>query len=56
MSLSISRLKTDREWRSSTGLNQQKFAQLLLVFTKSYESVYQVDIATQQHNLKKFCL
>ena len=53
MSLSIFQLKTDREWRSSTGLSQQKFAQLLLVFTKSYESVYQVDMATQQHNLKK---
>ncbi len=53
MSLSISQLKTDRDWRSSTGLSQFKFTQLLTLFTKSYKSVYEVDIANQQPNLNK---
>jgi hypothetical protein len=53
MSLSISQLKTDREWRSSTGLSQDKFINLLGLFTASYYSVYQVDITTHQHNLRK---
>lgn len=53
MSLSITQLKTDREWRSSTGLSEHKFKQLLELFTASYSSVYEVDIATHQHNLRK---
>ena len=53
MSLSIAQLKTDRSWRSSTGLSQIKFNQLLIPFTKAYNAVYQVDIDTHQENLDK---
>ncbi len=53
MSLSIAQLKTDRDWRSSTGLSQAKFTQLLALFIKAYQAVYEVDIAQHQANLKK---
>ena len=53
MSLRIAQLKTDREWRSSTGLSQAKFTQLLALFMKAYQAVYEVDIADHQANLKK---
>jgi hypothetical protein len=53
VSLRLAQLKTDRDWRSSTGLSQVKFTQLLALFTKAYQAVYEVDIADHQANLKK---
>lgn len=53
MSLRLTQLKTDREWRSSTGLSQAKFSQLLTLFTNTYQVVYEVDISEHQANLKK---
>jgi hypothetical protein len=58
MSLSLAQLKTDRDWRSSTGLSQRgrpaaKFTRLLTLFMKAYQAVYEVDIAAHQANLKK---
>ena len=53
MSLSLGQLKTDRDWRSATGLSQAKFTELLVVFVKTYKTVYEVDISEHQVNLKK---
>jgi len=40
MNLSITNLKTDRQWRSATGLDQKRFAKLLVWFEQSYEQIY----------------
>lgn len=40
MKLHISDLKTERQWRSSTGLTKDKFEILLPFFQKSYETIY----------------
>ncbi len=40
MKLKISDLKTERQWRSSTGLTKDKFEILLSFFQKSYENIY----------------
>lgn len=53
MSLSINQLTTDRSWRSSTGLSQAKFNQLLTLFTQAYNAVYEVNIDKHQSNLDK---
>jgi hypothetical protein len=53
MSLSVNQLKTDRSWRSSTGLSQIKFNQLLVLFNQAYHAVYEVDINNHQANLDK---
>lgn len=33
-------MKTERQWRSSTGLTKDKFEILLTFFQKSYENIY----------------
>jgi hypothetical protein len=53
MSLRLAQLKTDRAWRSSTGLSQAKFTQLLALFIKTYKVIYEVDMSQHQANLKK---
>lgn len=40
MKISISDLKTDRQWRSSTGYDQKRFAKLLVVFEKKYQEIF----------------
>jgi hypothetical protein len=40
MKLDITTLKTERQWRSATGLSKVKFDNLLVHFQKSYESIY----------------
>ena len=40
MNLSVSALKTDRHWRSATGLDQKRFDKLLLLVEQSYEQIY----------------
>ncbi|MBC3785322.1 hypothetical protein FHK02_1778, partial [Spirosoma sp. LMG 31448] len=40
MNLSIKALKTDRQWRSATGLDHQRFAKLLGWFEQSYRQIY----------------
>lgn len=41
MKISINDLKTDRQWRSSTGFDQKRFAELLVVFEKKYLDIFQ---------------
>ena len=40
MKLELMDLKTERQWRSSTGISQEKFYELLLHFGTSYERSY----------------
>lgn len=39
MKINISDLKTDRQWRSSTGYDEVRFKELLNLFGKSYEKL-----------------
>ena len=39
MRISISDLKTERQWRSSTGYDEPRFRELLTIFGKSYEKL-----------------
>ena len=48
MNLSVTSLKTDRQWRSATGLDQKRFAKLLILFEQSYERIYSMSMAQRQ--------
>ena len=48
MNLSIIALKTDRQWRSATGLDQKRFAKLLTWIEQSYEQIYGETIQQRQ--------
>ena len=48
MNLSIISLKTDRQWRSATGLDQKRFSKLLTWFEQSYEQMYGRNIDQRQ--------
>lgn len=48
MNLSIKALKTDRQWRSATGLDHQRFAKLLGWFEQSYRQIYDKSIEERQ--------
>ena len=39
MRINISDLKTDRQWRSSTGYDEVRFRELLIIFGKAYEKL-----------------
>ena len=40
MNLSIAALRTERQWRSATGLDQKRFAKLLVWFEQAYCQTY----------------
>ncbi len=40
MKISTADLRTDRHWRSATGLDQKRFAQLLTLMPAAYEQLY----------------
>lgn len=48
MTLSIAALKTDRHWRSATGLDQKRFDKLLTLVEQSYEQIYGKSIQQRQ--------
>ena len=48
MNLSIDALKTDRQWRSATGLDQKRFAKLLTWVEQAYEQIYGTTIQQRQ--------
>jgi hypothetical protein len=52
MKLKISDLKTDRQWRAATGLDQARFDKLLVLFTASYFSSYGQSVADRQAELE----
>lgn len=48
MKLNVSDLTTDRLWRSNTGLSKEKFYDLLVEFSKSYQEIYGKSMAERQ--------
>jgi hypothetical protein len=52
MKLKISDLKTDRQWRAATGLDQARFDKLLVLFTASYFGSYGQSVADRQAELE----
>ena len=48
MNLSVGALRTDRQWRSATGLDQKRFAKLLVWVERSYEQIYGKTIQQRQ--------
>ena len=48
MKLSTSDLKTDRHWRSATGLDQPRFRKLLALMPAAYEQIYGLAIQERQ--------
>lgn len=48
MKLSIADLRTDRHWRSATGLDQRRFNKLLTLLPAAYEQVYGQPIQQRQ--------
>ena len=48
MNLSIMALRTDRQWRSATGLDQERFAKLLVWFEQAYHQTYGKSIEERQ--------
>lgn len=48
MKLSLADLRTDRHWRSATGLDQQRFHKLLALLPMAYEQVYGQSIQQRQ--------
>ena len=48
MNLSVTALKTDRQWRSATGLDQKRFAKLLTWVEQAYEQTYGKTIQQRQ--------
>ena len=45
--MQLSQLKSDRTWRSATGMSEAKFWQLAPLFDQAYKSEYELDIATK---------
>lgn len=48
MKLSIADLRTDRHWRSATGLDQQRFVKLLSLLPGAYQQIYGQSIEQRQ--------
>lgn len=48
MKLSIVDLRTDRHWRSATGLDQKRFEKLLSLLPDAYEQIYGQSIEQRQ--------
>jgi len=48
MKLKTSDLKTDRQWRASTGLSEDKFKSLLRVFEEKYIEIHQEKIENKK--------
>ncbi len=50
MSVSYKNIKSNRQWRATTGLSEPKFHQLAHHFGKAYESIFGMDIVQRQRN------
>lgn len=48
MNFSVAALKTDRQWRSATGLDQKRFTKLLTWVEQAYEQIYGQTIQQRQ--------
>lgn len=47
MKLQLSDLKTERQWRAATGLNQARFQTLLGCFTEGYHELHGGSVAVR---------
>jgi hypothetical protein len=52
MKLHISDLKTERQWRASTGFDQARFEKILVLFTASYHNLYGKSVAERQGDIE----
>lgn len=52
MKLSIKELKTDRQWRAATGLDEQRFQKLLRLFKASYLKKYGYSVGARQTGIE----
>ena len=52
MKLQIADLKTERQWRAATGLDQVRFEKLLAPFTASYLCLYGKPVAARQAEIE----
>ena len=50
MKLQLSDLKTERQWRAATGLDERRFHQILGLFKRAYQSLYGQTVA-ERHAL-----
>ncbi len=48
MKLSIGDLKNERQWRSATGLDQKRFAKLVLLVANGYQTLFGKTIQERQ--------
>ncbi len=53
MSLSYKDIRTDRQWRSATGLSEQKFTFLAAQLGKVYQERYGVSLQEKMRNVKQ---
>lgn len=56
MKLSVTQLKTERQWRSNTGLDKARFETLLVAFQVAYEQHFNQSIAERQAQSPQDCL
>ena len=52
MKLQLSDLKTERQWRAATGLDEQRFQQLLRLFKASYRKKYGYSVGARQAGIE----
>jgi len=53
MSLSYKDIRTERQWRSATGLSQEKFSYLAIKFGQAYQERYGVSVEEKMNNIKQ---
>ena len=50
MSINYKDIRTERQWKASTGLNEQQFHHLVSLFGQSYENLFGESITERQSN------
>lgn len=57
MKITTSDLKQDRQWRSTTGMNEKQFYILLAVFKEAYFETYQNELANRKVDVNiEYCI
>lgn len=55
MNISLSQLKTERHWRSATGMDKPRFEKLLSAFQSAYERYFNRTLAERQFDSPQEC-
>ena len=50
MAISYKDIRTDRQWRAATGLNEEQFFKLVPLFKSTYESLFDESLENRQNN------